>query len=364
MVFKKIDRYVGWSFMSHFLGAVCLLGLLYVTYDLVKRLEDIQQAEIAVGAETVAAYYAYLLPVFIVETVPGFLLVAAGMVLVRMGRQRELLVLKASGTSIYRVVAPVFFWTFVVTATVFLFQETLGPRFAGNREMLERVLDGDVARELLVRDPQYNRRIFIREFDFPTQTMRDVSVMDFHAGSPLRLRQVIQGDSGSWGSADTIEMEAVEVRSFDEAGMLVQKSYSPTITIPTGLGPFDFVRAAEEEGDTIAMSHTLRDLRRLMHRQPDIPHFRVLFHHRIASFFSPFILLLVGIPCLVGFEQAVGSRFLSVIISIVVAAGFYALGFVFTSMGETQTIPALLAGWLPTIAGSSLGLWLFQAMLT
>jgi len=365
MVFKKIDRYIGWSFLSRFLGAVCVLGLLYVTFDLLKQLEDIQQAELQQAVRTVASYYGYLLPLFIAQIVPGFLLVSAGMVLVRMAHQRELLVLKACGTSIYRAVAPIFFWTLVITIAVFAFQETLGPHFARMREVLNRVLNNDVEHELLVRDAKYNRRIFVGRYEFPTHSMKRVCVMEFRADNPLRLKKVIQADSGAWGRDNTIALEAVEVRRFDESGAPVdEKSFSPTISIETALTPFDFVRVTQKEGESLSLSYTLPELYRLMRRQPDVPHFRVLFHSRLASFFSPFILLLVGIPFLIGFEHSVGSRFVSVIISIVVAAGFYALTFVFTSMGETQTLPAVLAGWLPPIAGSSLGLWLFQAMLT
>ncbi|MFO7957900.1 MAG: LptF/LptG family permease [Candidatus Brocadiia bacterium] len=366
MVFKKIDRYIGWAFLSRFLGAVCVLGLLYVTFDLLKRLEDVQQAELQQAVQTVASYYGYLLPLFMAQIVPGFLLVSAGMVLVHMAQQRELLVLKASGTSVYRTVAPIFFWTLLITVGVYAFQETLGPRFARRREMLNRVLDNDVEHELLVKDARRDSTVFVfvGQYEFPTQSMKRVCVMELLPGNPPRPGRVIQADSGSWGRDDTIVLEAVEVRRFDESGTPVERSFAPTISIETGLRPFDFARAAQDEGESVSLSHTLPELYRLMRRQPDVPHFRVLFHSRLASFFSPFILLLVGIPCLIGFEHSVGSRFLSVIISIVVAAGFYALTFVFTSMGETQTIPAVLAAWLPPIAGGSLGLWLFQAMLT
>jgi lipopolysaccharide export LptBFGC system permease protein LptF len=53
-----------------------------------------------------------------------------------------------------------------------------------------------------------------------------------------------------------------------------------------------------------------------------------------------------------------------VVISILVAAGFYALGFVLSSMGATETVNPVIAGWLPSIIGGSAGLWLFQSMHT
>ncbi len=109
---------------------------------------------------------------------------------------------------------------------------------------------------------------------------------------------------------------------------------------------------------------TLAQLREQIRRNPNVPDFRVVFHSRIAAILSPIILLLVGIPCLIGFETTVKSRFLGVIVSIVVAASFYALGFALSSMGSTETVNPILAGWLPSIVGGSAGLYLFQGMHT
>lgn len=101
-----------------------------------------------------------------------------------------------------------------------------------------------------------------------------------------------------------------------------------------------------------------------MRLNPEIPFFAVSFHTRLAAFFSPLILLLVGLPCLVGFERSVNSRFLSVIVSMGLAAGLYVLTFVFNSMGTTGALNPVLAGWLPAIISAVAGLWLFQSMMT
>jgi lipopolysaccharide export system permease protein len=101
-----------------------------------------------------------------------------------------------------------------------------------------------------------------------------------------------------------------------------------------------------------------------MRENPHSPSYAVAFHLRLASFFTPFILLLVGIPCLIGYEESVKSRFVGVLISIAVSAGFYTLMFVFNSIGESGNVPAVLAGWLPVVVVGSLGLYLFESRLS
>ncbi|MGD2175288.1 MAG: LptF/LptG family permease, partial [Candidatus Brocadiaceae bacterium] len=245
MVFKKIDRYVSWAFLSRFLGVVCLLGVLYVTFDLLKRLEEIQQAGLSNALRIVATYYSYLLALFLADIVPGLVLVSAGMIVVSMARRRELLALKASGTSVYRTVAPIFFWTLLISVTVFGFRETVGPRFARHKEVLNRVLDNDVERELLLRDERFGRKVYVGQYNFPRRTMKDVCLLEFYRRAPLSLQRSVQADTANWLPDGRLQLETVEVRPFEPSGAPGRKQFLPTMTVETDLTAFDFVRAAE-----------------------------------------------------------------------------------------------------------------------
>lgn len=368
MVFKKIDRYVGASFLMRLFGIALVLGLLYVIFDLLKKLDEIQEVGLANAVQTISSYYACMLPIFLVDIVPALVLVAAGLVLTSMARKRELLALKASGTSVYRVIAPIFFWTLIVNVAAFGFREVTGPDFAQRREVLNRVLDNEVEHDLLLRDEEFHRKLYVGQYSFPERTLKDICVVeDGGSNGNVGLQRVIQADFGSWNAAGELVLEDVEVRQMaqtPEGEGAAEPRVLPTFTLETHLTSFDFVEAAEEESGSVTLMHTLPELRALIRRQPDIPLFRVLFHSRLASFFYPFVLLLVGVPWLVGFEHSVESRFLSIIVGILVAAGFYTLTFVFASMGKTLTLPPILAGWLPTITATAAGLWLFESMHT
>ncbi len=365
MILTKVDRYITWSFLSRLFGCLLLLGFLYVTFDFLKRWDDIEEGQVAESLLALASYYGYLVPVFLADIMPAIVLVAAGMTLVNMVRRHEMLILKASGVSVYRILAPIFFWVLLLNLAVFGFREMIGPKFARRQQVLDHVLDSDVAKRLVLRDARFDRRMFVERFDFARQTMQNLCVMRFSSGPRPVLREVTLADSATWGTDGGLKLENAVVRDFDEAGVPLSPLRSfPTLNVQTDLTPFDFAQASDKGSEAGALVRTLPELGQLAREQPGIPHFRVLLHSRLASFFSPFILLLVGIPCLIGFEHSVNSRFLSVIIGIVVAAGFYVLTFIFTSMGETLTVPAVLAGWLPSIVAGSAGLWLFQAMLT
>jgi len=366
MFVKRIDRYVSWRFLTFLFGSLCLLGFLYASFDLLKKVEDIQQAAVGQKLALLAAYYGYMLPLFLVDIIPAMILVAAGMVLVQMARAHELLVLKASGVSLYRVTAPVFACTAIISVLSFAFQQSIGPRFARQKEMLDRKIEDKVETELLLQDPtDRNLRLLVGQYDYVSQAMQDVLVMQFNPENEARLRRILMADSARLSPGGELHLETVNVLTFDATGTSqASGNLLPSMTIQTGLAPFDFVQASRDADQQMVVVQTLAQLREQIRRNPNIPDFRVVYYSRLASIFNPIILLLVGIPCLVGFEQTVRSRFLAAIISIVVAAGFYALSFVFGSMGATQTVPPVIAGWLPTIIGGSAGLWLFEGMHT
>ncbi len=361
---KKIDRYVSHRFITYLVGGLLLMALLYGSFDLLKKVEDLQETAMRERLALIGAYYSYVLPLFLLDVVPALVLMAAGLTLVQMAKAREILVLKASGTSLYRLVGPVFAWAFVLSIFVFFFQQVIAPSFARRKAMLERRIENDVERELLLRDPASGAVLFIGRYSFAEQGMRDVALLEFDTGLPRRLRRLINAGRGEWLGAGAILLSDVTVRDFDQEVNQVTETGHAQMSVKVGLDAVDFVRAAEEGLESGMRMQTLAEIHAQMRRNPNVADFKVVFHSRLASLFTPLTLLLVGIPSLIGFEQTIRSRLLGVIISILIAAGFYALSFIFSSMGATGTINPVIAGWLPTLMAGAFGLWLFQSMLT
>ncbi len=360
MVLKLVDRYVSRSFLQYFAGSVFLIAALYTTFDLLTRLDDIQDISPGQALSALAPYYARLVPVFLFDIVPALVLVAAGMVLVRMAKARELLALKASGTSVRRVIAPILLLALLISVAVFALRETLGPDLLREGQLVGRRVEDKVEKELLLSDSGF--KAYVGEYDFERSTMTAVSLLELYPDG--KLKRLTEADSGGWLSDGSIFLEGVTVQEFDPSGTAMEPVSFPSRKIETNLTPYDMIRAAEEGSDPSVLFRTLPDLWRQTKQSPGIPYFRVVFHQRLASFFSPIILLLVGIPCLVGFEHSVNSRSVGVILSIVVASALYALNFIFSSMGTTDTIHPVLAGWMPTAIVGGVGVWLYGSLRT
>jgi lipopolysaccharide export LptBFGC system permease protein LptF len=180
------------------------------------------------------------------------------------------------------------------------------------------------------------------------------------------IRKTWRAERGHWEEPGEMVLLNVIVQEFGGPGNspIREVNAAGKVVLETSLSPLDMLEAADESSDSPASFQTLGELRRYARMYPGVLHFQVSYHGRLASFFSPLVLLLVGIPCLVGFERSVNSRLLGTIIGIFLAAGLYALTFVFNSMGATGTLNPVAACWLPQVVGGAAGLWLFESMLT
>ncbi len=364
MMFKRIDRYVSVAFLVRLLGCLLLIAVLFTTFDLLKRLEDLRQEGLRESLPVLAAYYGRVVPVFLMDLVPGLVLVSAGMTLVRMSKARELLALKAAGTSMHRVAAPIFFWTLLISVSAFAVRELIVPDMARQRQVLRRILDGKTERSVFVSDPGSNRVLFIGEYDVAAARMKSVSVFEFHPNG--RLSRTVRADAAEWMPGGGLLLRNAWQREFGPDGISSadEEPVQTTMELAVALGPLDLVEAAQQDASGAGARQGLGQLREGIRTYPNVPFFRVAFHSRLATFFTPIILLLAGIPLLIGSERSVNSRMLGVIVCILLAVGLSALTFIFASMGRTGQLDALIAGWMPTIMAGAGGLWLFQSMLT
>ena len=363
MLTKKIDRYVSRSFLFPFIGILVLIFVLYASFDLLKKMDELQQ----MGAENVAGilvrYYAYLFPVFILDTVPIVVVVSAGLALVPMSKNRELLILKSSGISIYRIVLPIFVWTLLISAGSFWVRESVVPVFSQKKELLARKLEQEKSRSLLLKDEGHNRTFYIDTYNFSTDIMHRLTIVE-HQDSAA-IKRIIEADKGSWGDDHHLILTGVDIRQYGPEGLPRGKPRVKTeMTLSTTLSRADMVEAQGTSMGGQAMTMPLDKLAARIEAAPHIPGYRVALHSRLASVLVPFLLLLVGIPILVGFENTAGNRFLGVLTCVLVAAGHYVLVFVCNSMGETGVLPAIMAGWLPVFITGPAGVWLFGSMLT
>jgi lipopolysaccharide export LptBFGC system permease protein LptF len=290
-------------------------------------------------------------------------LLAAGLMLVRMSRDGELLALKSCGVSLRRLMLPVFLCALPIAAGVFWVQERVAPWAMREQQLLNHKLSRDVGSQFLLRDQEHGLHVFVGGYDFSTGSMSQLCVVRIRPDG--RPERIIEADSGEWMTDGDIVLQKVSVQEFDRDGNPDGKpETAPTRRLETSLVPYDFVRAKRDVMSTRVLTLTLHQLRQKIKQDPGNDHFRLMLHSRLAAPFVTFALLLVGIPVLVGFERSTNSRVLGGIVCVLIVAAFHVVSFVVASMGNVGLLDPAVAAWLPHGLAAGAGIWLFATMHT
>lgn len=355
-MFSRLDNYILKAFIPTFFMCLLIISGIYIVVDLLQKLGEF----VEMGGEAFSTgirYYTYLFPVIVFQFFPAVTLVAVGIVLVRLSKNREILAMQVAGISLYRILLPIFVITTCMSFASFGDQEWLIPKFAEKLETLrQNAFSDNIQRNLLLDDKENNTLIRIWKYNNKTQNMQSVFILARYKNRKKKF--TISADEGRWLGNNTWLLTKVVKHVYNEQGKWIAPvqqidslEFESTIT-PMDLGKIKL--------DPSLLN--FEQLKELCKNEPDNPRNRVLFHSRIAYTLTHFVLLLLGIPLVVGFERLSKNLFLRVGLCVLICGIFYALTFVCSNLGNTGMIHPVLAAWLPIVIFGSVGLLFFDMM--
>ncbi|MBM4054114.1 MAG: YjgP/YjgQ family permease [Planctomycetes bacterium] len=355
-MFSRLDKYILKAFFPTFFLCLLIISGTYVIIDLLQKLEEF--LEMGLNAFGLAfRYYAYLFPVIITQFFPAITLVAVGIVLVRMSRNREILAMQVAGISMYRILLPLFIVTVFMAFASFGDQEWIVPRVAEKLEtMQQNTFDSDVQRNLLVHDSDNNALIRIWKYNNKMQKMDSVFILSRYENG--RKKFTINAKKGEWIGDNKWLLSEIIQHNYDEQGRWVAPVHQlERLEFESSVTPLEL---GKKKLDASLLN--FEQLKELCEKEPDNPKNKVLFHSRIAYTLTHFVLLLLGVPLVVGFERMSKNIFLRVGLCILACGVFYSLSFLCSNLGNTGMVHPILAAWLPIIIFGSVGILFFDMM--
>lgn len=355
-MFSRLDNYILRAFIPTFFICLIIISGIYIIVDLFQKLEDF--LEMGSNAfSTGIQYYMYLFPVMVFQFFPAVILIAVSIVLVRLMKNRELLAMQVAGISFYRILLPVFVITVFMSFASFGDQEWIVPRLAQRLESLQQAsFSGDIQRNLLLEDKENNSLFRIWRYNNKTQHMQSVFVLARYENK--RKKFTISAEEGKWLGDNKWLFSKVVKHKYDEQGRWVAPVLQiESMEFESAVTP---VELGEKRLDTSLLS--FKQLKELCRKEPDNPRNSVLFHSRISYTLTHFVLLLLGIPLVVGFEGLSRNLFLRVGLCVLSCGIFYAISFICSNLGNTGMIHPILAAWLPVVIFGSVGLLFFDMM--
>ncbi|HZL28648.1 MAG TPA: LptF/LptG family permease, partial [Acidobacteriaceae bacterium] len=304
---------------------------------------------------TVVEYLVNLVPYILYNVTPLCSLVAVLITFGAFSRTSELTAMKATGISLYRVIAPVLLVAAILSVALFSFDEVYLPQANRRQDALRSVIKGKPAQTFLRPDRKWisgqsigaggPSRIFYYQFFDPDKgAFANLTVFEFKPGT-FQLRRRIFASSVHWD-------EHIQNWVFENGWERTFTGETIGIYRPFTLSSFPEIREQpsyfkKEDLPSQQMSYTELDhyINDLKQSGFDTMRLRVQLNHKLAYPFITLVMAILAIPfalstgkkgSLAGMGAAVG-----------VAIAYWVVAGIFENLGNVNSLPPLLAAWSP-----------------
>lgn len=347
-------------------------SLLFIIGDLMDTMKDfnkiLSESEGGMGAWDVAKimlhYYSLQLPSMVIFIVPICLLLATLYSLSQMTRHSEIVAMRASGVSIYRIVRPYLlmgFFCFLFTAVV---NEYTGPKYAYRaHQLLEsktKASDDVYFENIAYKNPTTGHEWHIVGFDTRSFTLQGITLrIRREDGSDKEKITAKKGhwlDRRWWFEDGTIQrFETDNTRSpgkpekFQTLEMRRHK-----------VRPEEFLREAKDPAhqSSLELYEYIKTHQHLSRKEinSDV----VDLHHKLTMPFICIISVLIGIP--VGAHTGRKGALAGIMMAIGLFFGFYATQFTMEYLAKQMYIQPWIGAWSAIIAFFGIGSALIYRM--
>jgi lipopolysaccharide export system permease protein len=354
---KLLDRYVIRNFLQAYV--YCIVGFIsiWLIFDVSDSISTFLDQHVSFGR--VLEYYTTQVPQILVILLPVSLLLALLFVLGRMSRANEIVSMLTAGISLTRVLTPLFIIGLLTTAASFALNYSLAPHAEMARKLFFSEEKHSVQIEGQVfRNRRDSRTWFIQSFRPDSNLFQNVQVLqqdpeDHITISFLAASAEYRPRDRSW------LLNEAKIVNYDRSGNIVSERIEPNVVIRHWSETPYRLQSANQRAELMSVP----ELSDYLNFNSDFPRtllapFHTHWHYRLALPWGCMVVTLIAAPLGVGFSRR--GILASVAIAILLT---FALNFsthLFLALGEGDRVPGWVAGWMPVIVFSAIGLYLLQ----
>lgn len=374
---KILDRYILRSFLYSYVLSILVLISLYVVLDLFVNFDEFTEADKTAiqSIRDILDFYGYNVPMYFSQLSGVITAFAACATMARLHRQNEVTAVLASGTSLFRIVAPIVLASLAMNGLLVLDQEFLlpvvAPKLARPRDDVSGMRSTNGI--WCVRDGE-NRLLSAQYFSPHQARVRGLVIVELNrrGNQSARLGDVITAPKARWNAQrhgwDLTDNDGigngvrVQVADAVAAGIT---SETPVKRVPIDFypGELDPEQLRSRQTAQWVQFLSVRQLNELLKR-PDMNTLDIekIKHGRFTLPITNMILLLLGL-----------SFFMSRVPENMLTQGGKALGtcavaFMITFIGQqlmgAGSLPPALPAWLPIFIGLPLAALLLDNVKT
>ncbi|MDD5291582.1 MAG: LptF/LptG family permease [Candidatus Omnitrophica bacterium] len=338
---RILDKHITKEFISSLLTCLAIFLFLFVIIDSFTNLDDFIKNKIPLMI--VAKYYLAIIPMVFVQTSPIACLMAIIYTMGKLNYNNELIAMRSSGLSIYKIVMPLFIVGVILSLISFLVTEKVLPV----TQHLSDTIKAQYIEEKHTTEETYknlaiygfnNKQMFINSFNAKTNVMEGLTILK-HDRRQNVISKVfankVKWENGVWIA------EQYLLYNFDQYNHVIDSRYLENYTFKMEETPSDILKQRQK----INYMNS-RELFSYINRlsgsgaETALRYLWIEFYQKMLSHFTPLIMILIGLPCAITVRRK-GIGFSSVGISVLVALLYYVILAVSIALGKSSVFPAL-----------------------
>jgi LPS export ABC transporter permease LptG/LPS export ABC transporter permease LptF len=354
-VFPRIlDEYVVREFLNMFFLVLAGFVLLMLVFTFFELIGDILRNHISL--KTVGDYLLNLTPSMLYQISPLAVLIAVLVTFGVLNRNSEVVAMKATGISLYRLVVPIVSISTVLAVCLFMFDQYYLPQANRRQEALRSTIKGRPSqtflqpeRKWMVGEPrpgEPSRMFYYQFFDLNTGGFANLSVFEFDRSSFAITRRIFAARAFWNASTGSWTFENGWQRDFEGATETNYQQFKFAAFPEIHEEPGYFTKEARQSQEMSfgQLDGYIRDLRQSGF---DTMRLRVALWHKLAYPLVSIVMAVLAIP----FALSMGRRgsLTGIAVAITVALAYWVIEGLFEAMGNVNYLPAALAAWSPDV---------------
>lgn len=351
---KILDRFLAREFAKYFFYSTAVLVFLYIVIDLFEDLGKFIEKNVAVFS--LIKYYVLLTPSYTILLMPVGALLATFLVFGFMTRHREVIALKSSGLTIWRLFTPLCIIGLSLVALSFVLNETVTVWANGKWdevrqiEIDKRPRPDRRARRNFFYSGENSRIFYIRQLNAAEGKIHDFTIWELAAN--LKIKRRIDGRVGSWNQSGWTFFN-VTTREFYSDTIEIIKQYDSLKVVDITERPKDFLRVVKPLEQSTFLE-LLTFIKKKTRAGEDVSKEKVELNYRFSFPFINLILLLLGFP--LSLQLRKGGVAFGIGLGLIFAFTYWGLIQTFKAYAVAGIVEPFLSAWIPNLIFLSVGL--------
>jgi LPS export ABC transporter permease LptG/LPS export ABC transporter permease LptF len=351
---RILDEYVVREFLFMFFLVLCGFVMLMLVFTFFELISDILRNRIPLS--TVGQYLINLTPSMLYQIAPLAVLIAVLVTFGVLNRNSEIIAMKATGISLYRLVVPVIAIAAVLAVSLFLFDEFYLPQANRRQEALRNIIKGRPPQTVLHPEQRWvfgqpnagepGRIFYYQFFDAAHQEFANLSVFEFDPSSFAITRRIFasrvywDSDHGTWNFENGWQ------RDIEGENSKAYREFAQTTFAEIHEDPGYFTKE-EKQSQEMNFGELQRYISALSQSGFDTMRLRFDLWHKLSYPLIAIVMAGLAIP----FALSMGRRgsLTGIAVAIGVALTYFVADSFFRALGNVNYLPAALAAWSPDV---------------